>query len=75
MRKYISVILLLVAFNSAFAQKVDSLRLLQDVNGGGVAFTTAAVNAVNFGNGYGVSNMAFITALRNYTITTLHHNC
>lgn len=71
MRKYISAILLIVAFNSAFAQKVDSLRLLKDVNGGAVAFTPMAINTVTFGNGYGTNNMAFIAKLRTYTTSIL----
>lgn len=65
MRKYISAILLFVAYNSAVAQtKVDSLRLLQDVNGGAVAFTSIAASAATFGNGYGTNNSAFISLLR-----------
>ncbi|HEX7367457.1 MAG TPA: hypothetical protein VF273_10200 [Pelobium sp.] len=71
MRKYISAILLIVLVNSAFAQKVDSLQLLQDVNGGAVAFTPIATNAATFGNGYGTSNMAFIAKLRAYTTSIL----
>lgn len=71
MRKYISAILLLLAFNCSFAQKVDSLQLLKDVNGGGVAFTTIAANAVTWGNGYGTNNMAFIAKLRSYTTSTI----
>ena len=68
-RKYISaLLLLLLSFNYAYAQApVDPLQLLKDVNGGAVAFTPIAANAVTFGNGYGADNMAFIAKLRAYT--------
>ncbi len=67
-RKYTSALLLLFAFNSVNAQlPVDPLQLLKDVNGGAVAFTPIAANAVTFGNGYGTDNMAFISKLRAYT--------
>ncbi len=70
-RKYIGAVMLLFIINNSFAQKVDSLQLLKDVNGGGVEFTPIAANVVTFGNGYGTQNMAFITALRNYTTSIL----
>lgn len=67
-RKYITAVVMLLSFNYTFAQaKLDSLQILKDVNGGNVVFTTIAANAVTFGNGYGVNNMAFIAALRAHT--------
>lgn len=72
MKKYITTIIVLLSINYTFAQvKLDSLQILKDVNGGNVVFTPIAANAVTFGNGYGTNNMAFITALRNYTNSTL----
>lgn len=68
MKNFILIIGLLFTIDNCFAQKVDSLRLLQDVNGGSVQFTTIAANAVTWGNGYGTNNMAFINSLRNYTL-------
>ncbi len=66
-RKYI-VALLLLSFNYSYAQApIDPLQLLKDVNGGGVAFTAIAANAVTFGNGFGADNMAFISKLRAFT--------
>ena len=72
MRKYLYALIMLLAFNSSYAQtKLDSLQILRDVNGGGVQFTTIAANAVTWGNGFGTNNMAFITSLRTYTTSTL----
>ncbi len=71
-RKYIAVVVMLLSFNYAFTQvKLDSLQILKDVNGGNVVFTPIAANAVTFGNGYGVNNIAFIAALRAHTNTIL----
>src|SRR6476469_4629893 len=70
-KKYISVIVLLFTFFTSSSQKVDSLQLLQDVNGGNVEFVAIAANAVNWGHGYGTKNVNFITSLRNYTISIL----
>lgn len=72
MKKYLITFVAILAFvlNSK-AQKIDSLQLLKDVNGGDVVFTAIAANDVSWGNGYGTNNMAFITGLRNYTNSTL----
>ena len=72
MRKYLYALIMLLAFNSSYAQtKLDSLQILRDVNGGDVLFTPIAANAVTWGNGFGTNNMAFITSLRTYTTSTL----
>ncbi|WP_199118488.1 hypothetical protein [Pedobacter sp. ASV28] len=55
------------------AQKVDPIKLLQDVNGGNVAFATineqgGTINThadISWGDGFSVANRAFIQALRN----------
>lgn len=73
MKKYIITgVAMLIFATGTFAQKVDSLRLLKDVNGGDVVFTPVTVAAnVTWGNGYGTNNMAFIAALRAYTTSIL----
>lgn len=65
---YVTAAVILFSFSYAIGQeKLDSLQMLKDFNGGGVVFTLIAANAASFGNGYGVNNMAFITALRAHT--------
>lgn len=69
------VILMVLAINAVKAQKVDSLKLLMDVNGGNVGATTQSDDAVpvtistydkvSWGDGYGLANRAFIQSLRN----------
>ncbi len=69
------IILSIISFSAVFvkAQTVDLTRLLQDINGGNVIFSTTneqggAINTfadVSWGDGFGVNNRAFIQTLRN----------
>jgi hypothetical protein len=72
------IILSAIIFSAVLvkAQAVDLTRLLQDINGGNVAFFTtneqgATINThadVSWGDGFGVNNRAFIQALRNVVL-------
>ena len=73
-KKILLYTLLIFPGLSSFAQQtpapaVDPTKLLFDVNGGDVAFTAISATEVQWGDGFGDNNKAFISALRQRVIS------